>query len=46
MDRDTNVCSICRRLESGIRLSRIFVCDSCEDRLGTEAVMEINEMWG
>jgi hypothetical protein len=44
-DRDTQVCSICRRLASGVKLSKIFCCDSCEGKLGTENVMEINEMW-
>lgn len=47
LKRDTMHCSICRKLGSGVRYSRIpFVCDSCEDRLGIETVLEINEMWG
>jgi hypothetical protein len=45
-DRDTATCSICKRLGSGVRLSNIFVCDSCGERLGVENVGEINEMWG
>ncbi|MCX6775889.1 MAG: hypothetical protein NT130_03525 [Candidatus Micrarchaeota archaeon] len=46
-DRDTRHCSICKRLSSGVRYSRIpFICDDCFGRLGAEIVGEINKIWG
>lgn len=44
-DRDTHTCSICKRLGSGIRLSRIFTCDDCSGKMLPETITEINEVW-
>jgi hypothetical protein len=46
MDRDMTTCSICRKFGSGVHYPKIFVCDACFDRLGADAVGEINECWG
>jgi len=45
-DRDTDKCGICRKLSSGVHYTKLFVCNSCFDRLGAETVGEINEVWG